>query len=66
LETLEEIVIQGKETFTKAGGGEFHYIPALNDSDRHIRALADIIKEALVKPNKKGLSEKSALFQFNG
>ncbi|MCD6426251.1 MAG: ferrochelatase, partial [Anaerolineales bacterium] len=54
LETLEEIVIQGKETFTKAGGGEFHYIPALNDSDRHIRALADIIKEALAKPNEKG------------
>ncbi len=53
LETLEEITIQGKEIFTQAGGGEFHYIPALNDSDPHIQALAEIIKDALGKDKQK-------------
>jgi len=31
LETLEEIAIEGKNAFTKAGGREFHYIPCLNE-----------------------------------
>ena len=31
LETLEEIAIEGKRDFIAAGGGELHYIPALND-----------------------------------
>jgi ferrochelatase len=44
LETLEEIAIRGKEQFLKAGGKSFYYIPALNDSDEHIAALAEIIK----------------------
>jgi len=47
LETLEEIAIQSKEIFTQAGGGKFYYFPALNDSDPHIQALAEIIKDAL-------------------
>lgn len=53
LETLEEIAIQGKETFTQAGGGNFYYLPALNDSDPHIQALAEIIKDALGKDKQK-------------
>lgn len=44
LETLEEIAIRGKEQFLHAGGKQFSYIPALNDSDQHIKALAEIIK----------------------
>jgi protoporphyrin/coproporphyrin ferrochelatase len=45
LETLEEIAIRGKEQFLKAGGKSYYYIPALNDSDEHIAALADMIKQ---------------------
>ena len=43
LETLEEIDIQGREQFLSAGGKRFNYIPALNDDEPHIRALADIV-----------------------
>jgi len=42
LETLEEIAMEGKATFLNAGGGEFHYIPALNERDQWIHALSDI------------------------
>ena len=31
LETLEEIAQEGKEDFRHAGGGEYHYIPCLNE-----------------------------------
>ena len=42
LETLEEIAIEGKDTFTKAGGQEFHYIPCLNEHESWIQALSNI------------------------
>ena len=42
LETLEEIALEGKATFLKAGGGQYHYIPCLNDRHDWIAALADI------------------------
>ncbi|MDX8393933.1 MAG: ferrochelatase [Mariprofundales bacterium] len=48
LETLEEIAIENKHLFTQAGGGDFHYIPALNASDTHIQALHDILHEHLI------------------
>lgn len=44
LETLEEMAIENKETFQNAGGGEYRYIPALNDSDEHITALTNVIQ----------------------
>ena len=47
LETLEEIAMEGKETFQHNGGGEYHYIPALNERDRWIHALTDIALENL-------------------
>ncbi|MEN8171501.1 MAG: ferrochelatase [Chloroflexota bacterium] len=43
LETLDEIANEGKEIFQGAGGGDFEYIPALNDQDLHIEALTEII-----------------------
>jgi ferrochelatase len=43
LETLEEIALAAKSSFLTAGGGEFHYIPALNASPRWIKALADLL-----------------------
>ena len=36
LETLEEIAMQNAEIFAEAGGGELHYIPALNARDDHV------------------------------
>jgi ferrochelatase len=47
LETLEEIGIEGKAEFLKAGGKEFHAIPCLNENDAWIRALAQIAQEHL-------------------
>jgi protoporphyrin/coproporphyrin ferrochelatase len=42
LETLEEIAMENKAAFLSAGGGEFHYIPCLNESEAWIEALAAI------------------------
>jgi ferrochelatase len=47
LETLEEIAIEGKETFTHAGGKRFTYIPCLNERDDWIHALVDMVKPHL-------------------
>jgi len=44
LETLEEIKQENCHAYQQAGGGEFHYIPALNVRMDHIKALADIIR----------------------
>lgn len=46
LETLEEIALLGRDTFLKAGGERFDYIPALNADAAHIRALAGLITRA--------------------
>ncbi|WP_018954799.1 ferrochelatase [Thioalkalivibrio sulfidiphilus] len=43
LETIEEIAGENREIFQDAGGGEFHYIPALNDRPDHLDALADLV-----------------------
>jgi ferrochelatase len=43
LETLEEIQIQYRSLYLKAGGKHFTYIPALNDKPDHINALGTII-----------------------
>ncbi|MBS1169164.1 MAG: ferrochelatase [Burkholderiaceae bacterium] len=48
LETLEEIAIEGRQTFLTAGGREFHYIPCLNDSNTWLHALAQIAEENLL------------------
>ena len=45
LETLEEIRVENREYFEHAGGENYHYIPALNDSPAHIQVLADIIQQ---------------------
>jgi len=47
LETLEEIAIENKAAYVKAGGGEFHYIPSLNERHEWIQALARIAAENL-------------------
>jgi len=47
LETLEEIAMEGKEDFLNAGGGEYHYIPCLNDNDDWMHALTDLVMDNL-------------------
>lgn len=44
LETLEELVHENREIFMCAGGEEYHYIPALNDNEKHIEAMVDLVK----------------------
>jgi ferrochelatase len=45
VETLEEILIQGKESFLNAGGENFDMIPCLNDNDDHIILLKSLIEK---------------------
>ena len=45
VETLEEILIQGKESFLEAGGQNFDMISCLNDNDDHIKLLINLIKK---------------------
>ena len=47
LETLEEIAMEGRETFQEAGGGEFHYIPCSNSDDLWVQAGTELIQQAL-------------------
>ena len=44
VETLEEIAIQGKETFIESGGKNFDLISCLNDNDDHIKMMENIVK----------------------
>ena len=45
LETLEEIAMQNAALFHESGGGELHYIPALNVREDHIAFLARIVEK---------------------
>jgi ferrochelatase len=47
LETLEEIALEGKSIFLRAGGQAFHYIACLNERDDWVRALTDIVADNL-------------------
>lgn len=45
VETLEEIDMLNRDVFMQAGGESFNYIPALNDSKKHIDALVGLIEK---------------------
>ena len=45
VETLEEILIQGKESFLNSGGENFDMVPCLNDNDDHIILLNSLIEK---------------------
>tara|TARA_X000000368_G_scaffold397034_1_gene365803 strand:- start:331 stop:1323 length:993 start_codon:yes stop_codon:yes gene_type:complete len=47
VETLEEIDIQGRESFLKNGGENFDLIPCLNDSPDHIGLFQELVKKYL-------------------
>ena len=47
VETLEEISIQGKESFINSGGNNFDVVPCLNDSEDHINLFEQLTKKYL-------------------
>ena len=49
VETLEEILIQGKETFINCGGKNFDLVPCLNDNIDHINLLEHLINKHTIK-----------------
>ena len=72
LETLEEINMEGRHIFTENGGGEYDYIPALNDDPDWIIAMQNILKPHLAgwldsqwsSQKQKKISEQT-MRQFN-
>ena len=47
LETLEEIALENRDVFVKAGGKDFHYIPTTNETPAWMTALSIIALENL-------------------
>jgi ferrochelatase len=45
LETLEEIALENKSIFLKSGGTSYRYIPALNDSVAHVKAIVNLLEQ---------------------
>lgn len=45
LETIEEIDVENRDAFIKAGGKSYNYIPALNNRADHIKALAKLVQK---------------------
>ena len=48
VETLEEMAIQGKESFLESGGVNYDVVPCLNDNDDHIKMMEFIVKKYLI------------------
>ncbi len=48
VETLEEISIQGRESFLSSGGKNFDVVPCLNDSDDHIKLLKVLVDRYII------------------
>ena len=49
VETLEEIAIQGKNSFLKYGGKNFDIVPCLNDNEDHINLLKYLVDRYTLK-----------------
>ena len=43
VETLEEINIQGRESFIEKGGENFDLVPCLNDNPDHIELMKKLV-----------------------
>ncbi|WP_051258797.1 ferrochelatase [Chitinibacter tainanensis] len=66
LETLEEIAMEGKADFLQHGGGEYRFIPCLNDHPVWISGLSELIERELTSWLTNGhfaKNEKNALEQ---
>ena len=70
LETLEEIALEGRAEFQQAGGGEYRYIPCLNDRPDWLHALTDLVEENLhgwlCAPDKAELAQSRLRAQAMG
>ncbi|MFT6591450.1 MAG: ferrochelatase [Rhodoferax sp.] len=66
LETLEEIAMEGREAFLKAGGKTFNYIPCLNEDPIWITAMCELTQRHLAgwptqtEPDPQALSASRA------
>ncbi len=49
VETLEEISIQGKESFLKSGGKNFDVIPCLNDNEDHLKLISTLVDRYIIR-----------------
>ena len=47
VETLEEINIQGRDSFIESGGKNFDLVPCLNDNEDHINLFDNLVKKYL-------------------
>ena len=47
LETLEEIALENRAAFLRAGGETYDYIPCLNDDPAHINLFAELVTQNL-------------------
>jgi ferrochelatase len=47
LETLEELAVENRSEFTRAGGERFSYIPCLNDSDAGMGVIEAVVRREL-------------------
>ena len=49
VETLEEILIQGKKSFVDSGGKNFDLVPCLNYNDDHIDLFQHLVKKYIIE-----------------
>jgi ferrochelatase len=47
LETLEEVAMQGRDSFLESGGSQFAYLPCLNDSIEGMTMLEALVRREL-------------------
>jgi ferrochelatase len=47
LETLEEVAMEYRDVFRELGGEQLTLVPALNDDERHVAALCNLIRQHL-------------------
>lgn len=47
LETLEEIEVENAEYFKEAGGEKYFYLPAVNDDERFIDGIEDLVRKEI-------------------
>lgn len=65
LETVEEIEVENRDYFLESGGEQFAYIPALNASENHIKALSSIVNKNLAGwelPEDEAYAERQAAY----
>jgi protoporphyrin/coproporphyrin ferrochelatase len=61
LETLEEVAVENRGYFLGAGGRDYGYIPALNDTTPQVQVLADLVRRHVSGwPEAEGVADPDA------